>query len=196
MRKRVVIILLSMVLLFSFLSGCVMKAEKLNGTIDTAGTTMNPGVSNPDSSIPTVNENSSDETVSLITIPDVYELTYPQYIALSQEAQKAVMETFSSVEEFLQWLENSKKEHEEFQDKLMNTGSSDAGDNTPNDGDSDTPVQTLPPESEGITFLDYQAMSGEEQRRFINSFPSIDAFMAWHAAALQEYKDSMVEWGS
>lgn len=52
------------------------------------------------------------------------------------------------------------------------------------------------PDAKEMTFLEYQNLSGEEQKEFINSFPSIDAFMAWHAAAVQEYKDNMTEWGS
>ncbi len=39
-------------------------------------------------------------------------------------------------------------------------------------------------------YEEYIAMSGEDQTRFINSFPSVDAFLDWVTAAREEYEAS------
>ena len=39
-------------------------------------------------------------------------------------------------------------------------------------------------------YEEYIAMSGEDQTRFINSFPSADAFLEWLVAASEEYEAS------
>ena len=39
-------------------------------------------------------------------------------------------------------------------------------------------------------YEEYIAMSGEDQTRFINSFPSADAFLDWVTAAREEYEAS------
>jgi hypothetical protein len=39
-------------------------------------------------------------------------------------------------------------------------------------------------------YEEYIAMSGEDQLRFINSFPSTDAFLEWVSAARAEYEAS------
>lgn len=56
----------------------------------------------------------------------------------------------------------------------------------------DVPDVSVPEEDE-ITYLDYHAMSGDEQAAFINTFSSYEAFFAWYNAAEKEYKDSMIE---
>lgn len=50
------------------------------------------------------------------------------------------------------------------------------------------PEPTQPPVGTGVTYLEYYAMSAEEQQAFIDSFGSLDAFFAWHTAAKEEYE--------
>lgn len=50
------------------------------------------------------------------------------------------------------------------------------------------PEATNPPAGTGVTYLDYYAMSADEQQLFIDSFGSLDAFFAWHTAAKEEYE--------
>ena len=67
-----------------------------------------------------------------------------------------------------------------------------------NNGSSDVP--NLPentgkpaPEKTGVTYLDYHSMSADQQKAFINSFGSYDAFFEWHDAAKKAYEDSLIE---
>lgn len=67
-----------------------------------------------------------------------------------------------------------------------------------NNGSSDVP--NLPentgkpaPEKSGVTYLDYHSMSADQQKAFINSFGSYDAFFEWHDAAKKAYEDSLIE---
>ncbi len=50
------------------------------------------------------------------------------------------------------------------------------------------PEATQPPVGTGVTYLEYYAMSAEEQQAFIDSFGSLDAFFVWHTAAKEEYE--------
>lgn len=50
-------------------------------------------------------------------------------------------------------------------------------------------------ESGGVTYLDYHNMTATQQKAFIESFGSYDAFFAWHEAAYQAYLDGLVEIG-
>ena len=55
----------------------------------------------------------------------------------------------------------------------------------------DAPVATQPANGP-VTYLDYLAMTGEQQMAFINTFSSYDAFFAWFNAAKEAYEDSLI----
>lgn len=57
------------------------------------------------------------------------------------------------------------------------------------------PQQTNPPQSGGsdpadLTYEEYLAMTPEQQQAHYEQFPSLEAYIAWHNAALKEYEDS------
>ena len=113
---------------------------------------------------------------------------------MSPENQQAVINTFESVNDFFDWYNDAKQEYEEFQDKIMNSGSIETNQDV-SDGNETT---TTSPElnnsqAKEMTYLAYHALSGAQQKKFINSFDSIDAFVAWHNNAKQAYFDSMTE---
>lgn len=88
-------------------------------------------------------------------------------------------------------------EPEEPEDPVVTGPTLDMSDPEVN-GSSDVP--NLPessdkpaPEKEGVTYLDYHSMSADQQKAFINSFGSYDAFFEWHDAAKKAYEDSLIE---
>lgn len=159
-----------------------------NGDTGTTESTTDPA---QQAAVDVTTENATTEA----TI-NVDELSYLQYNAMSPENQQAVIDTFDTVEEFIDWFNEAKQEHEHFQE-LVNQGSTNTStDPTGSENTDTTTPEVTNPVANDVTFLEYQAMSGMEQKKFINSFPSIDAFMAWHTAAMQEYKDSMTEFSA
>ena len=44
------------------------------------------------------------------------------------------------------------------------------------------------------SYMWYHSLSGDQQMEFINSFNSIEAFIAWHTAAFEAYQDSLIEY--
>ena len=52
---------------------------------------------------------------------------------------------------------------------------------------------TPAPDKDEVTYLEYHSMSAAEQKAFINTFESYDAFFEWHDAAKKAYEDSMIE---
>lgn len=52
---------------------------------------------------------------------------------------------------------------------------------------------TPAPEKDEVTYLEYHEMSATEQKAFINTFESYDAFFEWHDAAKKAYEDSLIE---
>ena len=52
------------------------------------------------------------------------------------------------------------------------------------------PTPSVPPVANGVTYVEYYQMTGEQQQAFINSFDSIEAFFAWHTAAKEAYEES------
>ena len=52
---------------------------------------------------------------------------------------------------------------------------------------------TPAPEKGEVTYLEYHAMTATEQKAFINTFESYDAFFEWHDAAKKAYEDSLIE---
>ena len=77
------------------------------------------------------------------------------------------------------------------------------GDNTQSTTAPTVPEETGPlipnmpevdvPEKDEVTYLEYYAMSAEEQASFINSFESYEAFFAWHKAAKEAYENDRIE---
>ena len=63
--------------------------------------------------------------------------------------------------------------------------------NAPTDAPTEAPTE---PSADNYkapeNYEEYIAMSGEDQMRFINSFPSVDAFVDWVTAAREEYEAS------
>ena len=62
----------------------------------------------------------------------------------------------------------------------------------------DATIPNLPegvtaPASDEVTYEIYQAMTGEEQMVFMDSFESMDAFFAWYNAAKEEYEAKQIE---
>lgn len=49
------------------------------------------------------------------------------------------------------------------------------------------------PQSDELTYLEYHNLSATEQKAFINTFESYDAFFAWHDAAKKAYEESLIE---
>lgn len=54
---------------------------------------------------------------------------------------------------------------------------------------TDTPA----PEKDEVTYMDYHSMTATEQKAFINTFESYDAFFEWHEAAKKAYEDGLIE---
>lgn len=62
--------------------------------------------------------------------------------------------------------------------------------------DDDPPVETTQPtepqtgsdEPVVLTYEEYMALSPEEQQAYYESFPTLEEFIAWHNAALEEYE--------
>lgn len=67
----------------------------------------------------------------------------------------------------------------------------------PGDEETTPPTQSKP-DSAASAYSDYMNMSAAEQEAFINSFESVDAFMAWFNAAKDEHNanDNSIEIGS
>lgn len=204
MKKNIFICLAILVFLSAALGGCGrdMKNETTDNTKIENSTEID---SNQKGSLPV-------EEV-LKQLPDINELSYSQYMALSPDVQQAIINTFATDKEFADWLFEIKQIEDAFNQVLNqqtttgtvmepteveSTAASESTDGT--DGTEYPEPPSTPnaddPKSEGVTFMDYQKMSASEQKKFIASFGSIDAFMQWHADAVQKYKDSMTEWGS
>lgn len=179
MTRRILAFLLMVFVLSAGFAGC-SNDGKVETTNDTQFDT-NPETTE---SIP-VEE-------ALKQLPDIGEMSYPQYNALTPELQEAIKNTFNTDKEFVDWYSGIKEEHEAFEELLDSKPTTDA---TTDSTDTTTPTEKNP-EADDITFLEYQAMSASEQKKFIASFGSIDAFMKWHSDAVQKYKDEMTEWGS
>lgn len=198
MKNKFLLVIL-LVIVISVLVGC-----DANVKVDISNNT-NKGATNNDSNASSgaINNTEPSETVTveeaLKQLPDISELTYSQYMALTPELQEAIKNTFASEKDFVVWLSEIKATEDAFNEFLNGSQNTTEGTETAEPtGDGSTNQPTIPPQNnaDGVTFLEYQAMSAAEQQRFIASFGSVEAFMAWHAAAVQEYKDSMKEWGS
>ena len=165
----------------------------------------------PETTVDTNIETQTNATESipveeaLKQLPDIGELTYVQYNALAPELQQAIKDTFATDKEFVDWYAEIKKDHEAFED-FLNPDKKPTISTEPTEGDATDPTEdesvtgtTAPsennPDVDSVTFMEYQAMSASEQKKFIASFESLDAFIEWHAAAVQEYKDGMIEFG-
>ena len=76
-----------------------------------------------------------------------------------------------------------------------NPGSSASGDKDEKPEETEPTIEeTTQPEDEGVdihpdemTYEKYNAMSGEEQLAFFNSFASMEDFVAWYNAAKAKY---------
>ena len=183
MKRKILLFLMIAMLLFTMFVGC-----------------DNHNSDNEPSTNESIQGTTESATKSAINID---ELTYSQYNAMSSEQQQEVVNMFDTVEEFIHWYNEEKQFHEEFQDKIYSNITIEPTDAT-NDSEPNKTTETIDgtegtdpveskPETSGVTYLEYHAMSGKEQKKFINSFPSIDAFMEWHTAAYQAYKDSLTE---
>ena len=61
----------------------------------------------------------------------------------------------------------------------------------PTTGTETPPESTAPTEGDGLlTWEEYEVLTGPEQRAYKATFPSLDAYLAWRAAALQAYHDA------
>ena len=164
------------------------------------------------------NNSTDPETTNAtnaVTIPDLNTLTLSEFKDMTSEQQMAVAESFETADEYAKWYNDKLNEHEETigqqkdpaleTENIDTTGSADATEATVQTEATESTVATeqeptIPdkpvvtePSDDVVTYLDYKAMSGAEQKEFIYSFPSIDAFMAWYAKAEQEYMDSLPE---
>ena len=142
---------------------------------------------------------------------DISQITYIQFNAMSAEEQQTIMDSFPSNDDFFLWYSSIKKIHDDFQDKLKpqpSTGHESESEHnqeaTANDPDlTDAPTTGDPNETEvpsvsnpqvsEMTFMQYHNLSATEQKAFINSFETIDDFVAWHDAAEKEYNSSLPE---
>ena len=57
---------------------------------------------------------------------------------------------------------------------------------------SDSPKDVTVPDSDEVTYESYQAMTGEEQMAFMESFESMEAFFAWFNAVKEEYEENLI----
>ena len=54
------------------------------------------------------------------------------------------------------------------------------------DDGNETP--SVPSYENQITYEEYNALSGEEQEAYFNTFPSVESFFEWYNAAREEYE--------
>ncbi len=130
------------------------------------------------------------------TIPGGEVITYTEFESMTGSQQKDVISKFESQEQFDNWYEEIKQDHNDYVEtvkppEIINPNpttepTEEAGPLFPEATDITVP------ENNEITYLDYHSMTAAEQKAFINTFESFDAFFEWHDAAYQAYKDSMV----
>lgn len=164
------------------------------------------------------NDSTEPETTNVTnasTIPDLDTLTLSEFKEMTSEQQQSIAESFETPDEYASWYNDKVQESESDAEKQKDptgttenndtTGSTDATDSTESTEvtestvatESDSTLPEIPdvtiPSKDEVTYQEYRAMSGAEQKKFINSFESIDAFMAWYAKAEQEYMNSIPE---
>ena len=177
MMKKILLFLMIVAMMCSVLVGCGEKTDS-DTTQSTNGVTTE-AETQPSTDLPEL------ET----TLPDVDTLTFPEYNSMSPEQQQAVVDSFATMGEFFEWYEDKVEKYEDYLEQQKNSTESTEGNETTEPSTPDVSV----PDSDEVTYTDYQSMSADEQMAFINSFPNIDAFFDWHNAAKQTYVDSMGE---
>lgn len=129
------------------------------------------------------------------TIPGGHTITFTEFMSMNGEQLKNLISKFESKEQYDAWLDEIEQDYQDF---IQAGGKPQQSDPTEGPTEPEGPIfpdvtDTTAPPQDGLTFLEYHNLSAEEQKAFINTFPSIDAFIAWHTAARKAYEDSLIE---
>ena len=179
--------------LISFLLICMILCTLFTG----CGEDTNPsGTTGSD-----VTQNTTELTDPILTtetdatIPGGQVITYTEYQEMNGEQQKDVISRFESKEEFANWYEEIKEDHELYVESTKpqpqeTTSTEETLEEKPYFPDA---TDISAPEKNEVTYQDYHNMSAKEQKAFLNTFASYDDFFEWHDAAKKAYQDSMIE---
>lgn len=185
MIKKLVLFLMSVAVLFTLFVGCG-EDKNLDGT--TGGDVPQATTEQTDPIIATETD---------ATIPGGQVVTYPEFESMTGEQQKEVISKFESKEDFNNWYEEIRDDYIDFVQSTkpsQNENSNATTEPTENDGPIfPEATGSTAPEKDELTFLEYHNLSADEQKAFINTFESIDDFVAWHTAAKKAYDDSLIE---
>ncbi len=181
MKNKIILLLVVAVLICTTLAGCGnndVSAENTIGqdTKDVTDVTLEPTTevtANND-----LTDTAKDETNA--SAINVDEITFSDYSEMSAEEQKEVVDSFDKIDDFFEWY------NEIVEEEKKNPETTEPGPIFP-----DAPDVSVP-DKRDVTYLEYHAMSGDEQMAFINTFNSSADFVAWHTAARKAYEDSMI----
>lgn len=139
----------------------------------------------------------TEPTETDTTIPSGHIITYSEYVAMTGEQKKNIMKQFPNKVVFEQWLAEIKQDYEHYMTTIKPVQVVDPKPST-EPTESTGPIfpdvtDTNAPEKDELTYLEYHNLSADEQKAFINTFDSIDAFFEWYSAARKAYEDSLIK---